>query len=99
MTGTVEVGHTFGTETSGGLQLGAVGLEIKTTVKKETTDKIIKTQSVEVTVSPGQVVRIVVYDLFLLDISPYKLTSIFQGAVVANVSYIKTPGEMKIDDR
>jgi hypothetical protein len=70
-TGTVEVGHTFGTETSGGLELGARGPKIEMTITTQTSSKIVKSQSVEITVDPGKIVC----DSKLLLLSPSDLHS------------------------
>jgi hypothetical protein len=94
-TGTVEVGHTFGTETSGGLELGAGGPKIETKIITQTSSKIVKSQSVEITVEPGKIVCDSIDSCFCRLLTCIQI----QGALVANVSYTKTPGDMQIDDR
>ena len=55
--GSVEVGNTFGTETTGSLQLGLAGPRIETKIKQESTHKVVASQSLQVPVPPGQQVR------------------------------------------
>ncbi|KAJ2913865.1 hypothetical protein MD484_g6558, partial [Candolleomyces efflorescens] len=76
--GTFEFENSFAVETTAGVSLGTIGLSISssTTIKHGTTEKLIKSQQIEVNIPPGQI-----------------------GALIANISYAQTPGNIKVDDR
>lgn len=95
--GTFELGHSFGVESTTGVSLGMIGPSISTsvTVKSETSEKIIKSQQIEVNIPPGQIVSASLSN----PESGTLIEILIQGALVANISYAKIPGNIRIDDR
>lgn len=57
--GTFELEHSFGVETTTGASLGilAPSISSSTTIKSGTSERVIKSQEIEVNIPPGRIVR------------------------------------------